>query len=284
MFKKISGKNISPDETAEINERLKEMAEENNERLFEDSEELYERIQNDMDYMLAKGIGESEYGELDSMAETLLGSDYGNYEKIKKEFFTDKKKAITDVLGLDDVENMTFTEFIYFYLQKDTNSYFYENLSTGYVNGFKTLLENEGINIESINWESLSEKEEAYEELLIDITFLLINRVLKETGKTLFGIDIGLGSKLFFVRETSDFLKIKEIETDFYYIYDLEYLKTLYTSIYEIIVEPYKELGVSKGDFVELVSGEKGMVKVKTLFKKENKEFELNKNILKQVF
>ena len=64
----------------------------------------------------------------------------------------------------------------------------------------------------------------------------------------------------------------------------MEYLKGFYTSIYEIIVEPYKALEISKGDFVELIEGEAGIVKVKTLFKKDNKEYDINKNILKKVF
>lgn len=284
MFKKISGNNTISNDITDINEILKEQAEENEERLFADSEGLYERIQSDLDYMLAEEIGESEYGELDSMIQILLGNEYESYEKVKKEFFADKKKTIENELELNNVENMTFTEFTYFYLQKTTNSYFYENLSTGYAEGFKNLLATEGISLENINWESLSEKEERYEELLIDITFSLINKELKAEKKTLFGIDIGLGSKLFFVRETSDYKKIKEIETDFYYIYDLEYLKNFYTSLYQIIVEPYKELGIYKGDFVELVSGESGIVKIKTLFKKDNNEHDINKNILKQVF
>ena len=284
MFKKISGNNTISNDITDINEILKEQAEENEERLFADSEGLYERIQSDLDYILAEEIGESEYGELDSMIQILLGNEYESYEKVKKEFFADKKKTIENELELNNVENMTFTEFTYFYLQKTTNSYFYENLSTGYAEGFKNLLATEGISLENINWESLSEKEERYEELLIDITFSLINKELKAEKKTLFGIDIGLGSKLFFVRETSDYKKIKEIETDFYYIYDLEYLKNFYTSLYQIIVEPYKELGIYKGDFVELVSGESGIVKVKTLFKKDNNEHDINKNILKQVF
>ena len=78
--------------------------------------------------------------------------------------------------------------------------------------------------------------------------------------------------------------KIKEIETDFYYVYDIEYLKNFYTSIYEIIVAPFNELEVTKGDFVEAAEGETGIVKVKTLFKKDNKEYDINKNMLKQVF
>ena len=284
MFKKISDKNGNSDENAEINERLKELAEENNERLFGDSEELYERIQKDLDYVLAKEIGADEYGELDSMIRLLIPEEYETYEKIKKDFFADKKNAIEKVLGLTDVENMTFTEFIYFYLQKNTDSYYYENLSTGYVEGLKKLLDSKGIELENINWESLAGKEEAYEELLIDIVLSLANKALINKKKTLFGIDIGLGSKIFYLRETETYEKIKEIETDFYYVYDIEYLKNFYTSIYEIIVAPFKELEVTKGDFVEAAEGETGIVKVKTLFKKENKEYDINKNMLKQVF
>ncbi len=284
MFKKISDKNGNSDENAEINERLKELAEENNERLFGDSEELYERIQNDLDYVLAKEIGADEYGELDSMIRLLIPEEYETYEKIKKDFFADKKNAIEKVLGLTDVENMTFTEFIYFYLQKNTDSYYYENLSTDYVEGLKKLLDSKGIELENINWESLAGKEEAYEELLIDIVLSLANKALINKKKTLFGIDIGLGSKIFYLRETETYEKIKEIETDFYYVYDIEYLKNFYTSIYEIIVAPFKELEVTKGDFVEAAEGETGIVKVKTLFKKDNKEYDINKNMLKQVF
>ena len=284
MFKKISDKNANSDENAEINERLKEMAEENSERLFGDSEELYERIQNDLDYVLAKEIGADEYGELDSMIQLLIPKEYETYEKIKKDFFADKKEAVEKVLGLTEVENMTFTEFIYFYLQKNTDSYYYENLSKGYVEGLKKLLDNKGIELENINWESLAGKEEAYEELLIDIVISLVNKALISEKKTLFGIDIGLGSKIFYLRETEDYKKIKEIETDFYYVYDIEYLKNFYKSIYEIIVAPFKELGITKGDFVEITEGETGIVKVRTLFKNDNKEHDINKNILKKIF
>ncbi|MDR2879256.1 MAG: hypothetical protein LBV03_05030 [Fusobacteriales bacterium] len=284
MFKKISDKNAGSDENAGINKRLKEMAEENNERLFGDSEELYERIQNDLNYVLAKEIGADEYRELDSMIQLLIPEEYEIYEKIKKDFFTDKKEATEKVLGLIDAESMTFTEFIYFYLQKNTDSYYYENLSTDYVEGLKKLLDNKGIELENINWESLAGKEEAYEELLIDIVLSLVNKTLISEKKTLFGIDIGLGSKIFYLRETEVYEKIKKIETDFYYVYDIEYLKNFYTSIYEIIAAPFKEPEVTKGDFVEAVEGETGIVKVKTLFKKGNKEYDINKNLLKQVF
>ena len=284
MFKKISDKNANSDENAEINERLKEMTEENSEKLFGDSEELYERIQNDLDYVLAKEIGADEYGELDSMIQLLIPKEYETYEKIKKDFFADKKEAVEKVLGLTEVENMTFTEFIYFYLQKNTDSYYYENLSKGYVEGLKKLLDNKGIELENINWESLAGKEEAYEELLIDIVISLVNKALISEKKTLFGIDIGLGSKIFYLRETEDYKKIKEIETDFYYVYDIEYLKNFYKSIYEIIVAPFKELGITKGDFVEITEGETGIVKVRTLFKNDNKEHDINKNILKKIF
>ena len=283
MFKKISGKE-TPDESIDINEKLKEMAEENTEKLFEDSENLYERIQTDLDYMLAKEIGADEYGELDSMIQILIPDEYGVYEKIKGEFFSDKKEAMEKVLGLTDVDNMTFTEFIYFYLQKNTDSYYYENLASGYVEGFRKLLDIKGINPENINWESLGEKEEAYEELLIDIVLSSINKAIKDEKKTLFGIDIGMGSKIFFLRDTEDYKKIKDIDTDFYYVYDVEYVKGFYASVYEIIAAPFKEIEVTKGDFVELAEGETGMVKVKTLFKTENKEFNINKNMLKQVF
>ena len=284
MFKKISDKNANSDENAEINERLKEMTEENSEKLFGDSEELYERIQNDLDYVLAKEIGADEYGELDSMIQLLIPKEYEIYEKIKKDFFADKKEAVEKVLGLTEVENMTFTEFIYFYLQKNTDSYYYENLSKGYVEGLKKLLDNKGIELENINWESLAGKEEAYEELLIDIVISLVNKALISEKKILFGIDIGLGSKIFYLRETEDYKKIKEIETDFYYVYDIEYLKNFYKSIYEIIVAPFKELGITKGDFVEITEGETGIVKVRTLFKNDNKEHDINKNILKKIF
>ena len=47
---------------------------------------------------------------------------------------------------------------------------------------------------------------------------------------------------------------------------------------------PFKELEVTNGDFVEAAEGETCIVKVKTLFKKDNKEYDINKNMLKQVF
>lgn len=276
---KISG-------TDDINEKLEKLSKEKAETLSENSQEFYEQIQEDLDFMLsAKPIGEDEYEELDNTFSELLNEkEYNKYLKVKKEFFQNREETIKKTLNYEDVNSMTFTEFIYFYLAKNTASYYYENLSLGYTKGFQQLLENEGISLENISWYDFSEKEEKYEEVLIDIVFSIINKEIKDKNKILFGLDIGLGSKLFFLKDIKVYDKIKEIDTVFYYIYDNEYLKNFYSSLYMIKDAPGEEFTITKGDFAEFLEEAQEEIKIRTLFKDDNKEYSINKENLIKIF
>ena len=187
-------------------------------------------------------------------------------------------------LGIENTSIMTFTEFMYFYLSKATNSYFYENLALGYTLGFKELLNKENIELSEINWDNISEKEEKYEEVLIDILLSKINNLIRPKDKILFGIDIGLGSKLFFVRDKQSYYEIKRMETNFYFLYDEQYLQNFYNSLYELTEDADGTEPLSKGDFVEERSKTNGILKVKSLFKKDNKEYDIKSEKLDQIF
>ena len=251
-----------------------------------ETQERYEQIQDDLELILQSSpLGSDGYSELDDTFYNLLNEkEYEDYQRVKQNFFENKKETMSKELGIENTSIMTFTEFMYFYLSKATNSYFYENLALGYTLGFKELLNKENIELSEINWDNISEKEEKYEEVLIDILLSKINNLIRPKNKILFGIDIGLGSKLFFVRDKQSFYEIKRIDTNFYFLYDEEYLQNFYNSLYELTEDVDGTESLSKGDFVEERSQKDGILKVKSLFKKDNKEYDIKSEKLEQIF
>ena len=274
--------------------KLKDFFSNNNEDIsqkIEDEEKMetqerYEQIQDDLELILQSSpLGSDGYSELDDTFYNLLNEkEYEDYQRVKQNFFENKKETMSRELGIENTSIMTFTEFMYFYLSKATNSYFYENLALGYTLGFKELLNKENIELSEINWDNISEKEEKYEEVLIDILLSKINNLIRPKNKILFGIDIGLGSKLFFVRDKQSFYEIKRIDTNFYFLYDEEYLQNFYNSLYELTEDIDGTEPLSKGDFVEERSKTGEVLKVKSLFKKDNKEYDIKSEKLEQIF
>lgn len=251
-----------------------------------ETQERYEHIQDDLELILQSSpLGSDGYSELDDTFYNLLNEkEYEDYQRVKQNFFENKKETMSKELGIENTSIMTFTEFMYFYLSKTTNSYFYENLSLGYTLGFKELLNKENIELTEIDWDNISEKEEKYEEVLIDILLSKINNLIRPKDKILFGIDIGLGSKLFFVRDKQSYYEIKRMETNFYFLYDEQYLQNFYNSLYELTEDADGTEPLSKGDFVEERSKTNGILKVKSLFKKDNKEYDIKSEKLDQIF
>ena len=251
-----------------------------------ETQERYEQIQDDLELILQSSpLGSDGYSELDDTFYNLLNEkEYEDYQRVKQNFFENKKETMSRELGIENTSIMTFTEFMYFYLSKATNSYFYENLALGYTLGFKELLNKENIELSEINWDNISEKEEKYEEVLIDILLSKINNLIRPKNKILFGIDIGLGSKLFFVRDKQSFYEIKRIDTNFYFLYDEEYLQNFYNSLYELTEDIDGTEPLSKGDFVEERSKTGEVLKVKSLFKTNNKEYDIKSEKLNQIF
>ena len=251
-----------------------------------ETQERYEQIQDDLELILQSvPLGADGYSELDDTFYNLLNEkEYEDYQRVKQNFFENKKETMSKELGIENTSIMTFTEFMYFYLSKTTNSYFYENLSLGYTLRFKELLKKENIELTEINWGNISEKEEKYEEVLIDILLSKINNLIRPKDKILFGIDIGLGSKLFFVKDKQSFYEIKRIETNFYFLYDEQYLQNFYNSLYELTEDVDGAEPLTKGDFVEERSETDGVLKVKSLFKKDNKEYDIKNEKLDQIF
>ena len=251
-----------------------------------ETQERYEHIQDDLELILQSSpLGSDGYSELDDTFYNLLNEkEYEDYQRVKQNFFENKKETMSKELGIENTSIMTFTEFMYFYLSKTTNSYFYENLSLGYTLGFKELLNKENIELTEIDWDNISEKEEKYEEVLIDILLSKINNLIRPKDKILFGIDIGLGSKLFFVRDKQSYYEIKRMETNFYFLYDEQYLQNFYNSLYELTEDADGTEPLSKGDFVEERSQKDGILKVKSLFKTNNKEYDIKSEKLDQIF
>ena len=274
--------------------KLKDFFSNNNEDIsqkIEDEEKMetqerYEQIQDDLELILQSSpLGSDGYSELDDTFYNLLNEkEYEDYQRVKQNFFENKKETMSKELGIENTSIMTFTEFMYFYLSKTTNSYFYENLALRYTLGFKELLNKENIELSEINWDNISEKEEKYEEVLIDILLSKINNLIRPKNKILFGIDIGLGSKLFFVRDKQSFYEIKRIDTNFYFLYDEEYLQNFYNSLYELTEDIDGTEPLSKGDFVEERSKTGEVLKVKSLFKTNNKEYDIKSEKLNQIF
>lgn len=93
-----------------------------------------------------------------------------------------------------------------------------------------------------------------------------------------------MGSKLFFVRDKQSFYEIKRIDTNFYFLYDEEYLQNFYNSLYELTEDIDGTEPLSKGDFVEERSKTGEVLKVKSLFKTNNKEYDIKSEKLNQIF
>lgn len=268
------------------NENNKDISEKIEEENRKETQERYEQIQDDLELILQTNpLGIDDYSDLDDTMHNLLNErEYDDYRRVKTNFFENKKETMKNELEIENTAIMTFTEFIYFYLAKNMNSYFYENLSLGYTLGFKELLKKEELELLEIEWENISLKEEKYEEVLIDIVFLKINNLLSLKNKILFGIDIGLGSKLFFIKDKEIFYEIKKIESDLFYLYDEYYLQNFYNSLYELTGNHKSLDSLSNGDFLEEISKVDDVLKVKSLFETDNKEYEINKENLIQIF
>ena len=100
-----------------------------------ETQERYEQIQDDLELILQSSpLGSDGYSELDDTFYNLLNEkEYEDYQRVKQNFFENKKETMSKELGIENTSIMTFTAFMYFYLSNTTNSYFYENLSLGYI-------------------------------------------------------------------------------------------------------------------------------------------------------
>lgn len=195
------------------------------------------------------------YNELDDFCSEILDSEgLLKYIKNRKEFFENSKEAIEKYFGEDEnikEQIKSFTDFYYYYLAKYSISYLYEFNSKDYVIYFKKLIEKSGIDANklNINWESLQEKEEKYEECLVDIVFAMINYELKKIGYTIFGINMGFESVIYYIKDIATMEKATK-NKNLMKIFDVQFLETIYGEIFEVT----GDLGVKNieiGDFIE---------------------------------
>ena len=199
------------------------------------------------------------YNELDDFAAEVLDSDnFLKYVNARREYLFDPKEAIKKYFGdefLNNKENEnkinTFSEFYYEYMIRYSDCYLYEFMAKGYTDGFRELLEKKGINPDSldVNWESIRSKELEYDESLVDILYSIVNYELEHRGYSIFGINMGYESTLYFVVTQEAFSRI-DSEPELFTIFDIGFLETIYNEIYEVAGNLGAE-NVRIGDFLE---------------------------------
>ena len=199
------------------------------------------------------------YNELDDFAAEVLDSDnFLKYVNARREYLFEPEEAIKKYFGdefLSNKENEnkinTFSEFYYEYMIKYSNSYLYEFMAKGYTDGFRELLEKKGINPDSldVNWESIRSKELEYDESLVDILYSIVNYELEHRGYSIFGINMGYESTLYFIVPQKAFSRIDN-EPELFTIFDIGFLETIYNEIYEVVGNLGAE-NVRIGDFLE---------------------------------
>ena len=199
------------------------------------------------------------YNELDDFAAEVLDSDnFLKYVNARREYLFDPKEAIKKYFGdefLNNKENEnkinTFSEFYYEYMIRYSDCYLYEFMGKGYTDGFRELLEKKGIDSDSldVNWESIRSKELEYDESLVDILYSIVNYELEHRGYSIFGINMGYESTLYFVVTQEAFSRIDN-EPELFTIFDIGFLETIYNEIYEVVGNLGIE-NVGVGDFLE---------------------------------
>ena len=199
------------------------------------------------------------YNELDDFAAEVLDSDnFLKYVNARREYLFDSNEAIKKYFGdefLNNKENEnkinTFSEFYYEYMIRYSDCYLYEFMAKGYTDGFRELLEKKGINPDSldVNWESIRSKELEYDESLVDILYSIVNYELEHRGYSIFGINMGYESTLYFVVTQEAFSRIDN-EPELFTIFDIGFLETIYNEIYEVAGNLGAE-NVRIGDFLE---------------------------------
>ena len=199
------------------------------------------------------------YNELDDFAAEVLDSDnFLKYVNARREYLFDSNEAIKKYFGdefLNNKENEnkinTFSEFYYEYMIRYSDCYLYEFMAKGYTDGFRELLEKKGIDSDSldVNWESIRSKELEYDESLVDILYSIINYELEHRGYSIFGINMGYESTLYFIVPQKSFSRIDN-EPELFTIFDIGFLETIYNEIYEVVGNLGIE-NVGVGDFLE---------------------------------
>ncbi|WP_255460053.1 hypothetical protein [Leptotrichia sp. oral taxon 223] len=247
------------------NEDFKNVTEEKDEKVYTLENPIKEEkeISRDRKYInltdRSKHLDLSVYNELDDFAAEVLNSDnFLKYVEARREYLFEPEETVKKYFGeefLND-ENInnkiaTFSDFYYQYLIKYSDTYLYDFMAKGYTDGFRSLLTRKGINPDdlNVNWESIRSKELEYDESLVDILYSIINYELEHRGYSIFGINMGYESTLYFILPEKAFLRIDN-EPQLFTIFDIGFLETIYNEIYEVAGNLGTE-NVRIGDFIE---------------------------------
>ncbi|WP_304180179.1 hypothetical protein [Leptotrichia trevisanii] len=247
------------------NDDFKNVTEEKDEKVYTLENPIKEEkeISRDRKYInltdRSKHLDLSVYNELDDFAAEVLNSDnFLKYVEARREYLFEPEETVKKYFGeefLND-ENInnkiaTFSDFYYQYLIKYSDTYLYDFMAKGYTDGFRSLLTRKGINPDdlNVNWESIRSKELEYDESLVDILYSIINYELEHHGYSIFGINMGYESTLYFILPEKAFLRIDN-EPQLFTIFDIGFLETIYNEIYEVAGNLGTE-NVRIGDFIE---------------------------------
>ena len=247
------------------NDDFKNVTEEKDEKVYTLENPIKEEkeISRDRKYInltdRSKHLDLSVYNELDDFAAEVLNSDnFLKYVEARREYLFEPEETVKKYFGeefLND-ENInnkiaTFSDFYYQYLTKYSDTYLYDFMAKGYTDGFRSLLTRKGINPDdlNVNWESIRSKELEYDESLVDILYSIINYELEHRGYSIFGINMGYESTLYFILPEKAFLRIDN-EPQLFTIFDIGFLETIYNEIYEVAGNLGTE-NVRIGDFIE---------------------------------
>lgn len=221
-------------------------------------------------------IDERIYDELDNFCSEVLNvGGLMKYVKVSREYFQDPEKTVDKLFTEEDIKKQikTYGDFYYFYLAKYSNCYWYNFNEKGYTQAFKKLVKDNGINPEDldINWDNVEKKEYKYQEGLIDILYAMIHYELNKRGLTVFGLNMGFKSLLYYITPIEVYERLIANQ-QLLRMFDLNFLETIYGEIYEVT----GNLGVPNleiGDFIE----KKGKI-YNTIFQNNDENIEL-KNI-----
>lgn len=195
------------------------------------------------------------YKEVDDFsAEVLDGDELLKYVEARRGFFNNPEKTVQKYFVPGEIKEdlVTYGDFYYHYMAKYSKGYLYKIGHTGYTDGFRQLLEKYSLDPDllDINWENVKKKEATYETDLVDVLFAMINYEIGKHGYTMFGVNMGFDSIIYFIVKEDSYEKRIKKSYNLFTLFDLEFLENIYNEIYEVT----GDLGIEKikvGDFLE---------------------------------
>ena len=184
------------------------------------------------------------YKEVDDFsAEVLDGDELLKYVEARRGFFNNPEKTVQKYFVPGEIKEdlVTYGDFYYHYMAKYSKGYLYRQLLEKYSLDPDLL---------DINWENVKKKEATYETDLVDVLFAMINYEIGKHGYTMFGVNMGFDSIIYFIVKEDSYEKRIKKSYNLFTLFDLEFLENIYNEIYEVT----GDLGIAKvriGDFLE---------------------------------